>query len=239
MAMSKMYDLAWEVNGEQITLEQDAGIGEVVRMDLHPAHVRLLATECGLLQGDLNAWRRVATLERRLCVLRDRVAELDSLLWSVPGYPAGQGPTEDCRMSDLVLTLADEFCADMGLLNANAEPTHSERIADFSEQYARTREDESEGGPVPRDAHGTQPESPREGGGLNRREERTRDVLICIMAMELYGWEPGSERSTGATELINLARTRGFRLSYPTVRKHLREAWERATPIVGDLERAR
>lgn len=71
-----------------------------------------------------------------------------------------------------------------------------------------------------------------EGSAPSGREEKTRDVMLVTMACELYGWEPGSERSTGATELIARAKELGFTLSYPTVRKHLKESWERASPTL-------
>lgn len=84
-------------------------------------------------------------------------------------------------------------------------------------------------------AHGLQ----GDGATPGQREERTRDVMLVTMACELYGWEPGSERSTGATELILRAKELGFSLSYPTVRKHLKESWERAQPVrVSEVARA-
>jgi hypothetical protein len=75
---------------------------------------------------------------------------------------------------------------------------------------------------------------------LSQRQEKTRDVMLVTMARELYGWEPGGDRSTGATELIAQAKTNGFSLSYPTVREHLRLAWERCPPTddpAGDTRR--
>ncbi|QJW84361.1 hypothetical protein HK414_12990 [Ramlibacter terrae] len=70
--MNKMEELAREVTGDSVMLEQGAGFGEVDRVSLHALQVRLLAAEMGLLEGDGNAWRRVDALERRLRVLTDR-----------------------------------------------------------------------------------------------------------------------------------------------------------------------
>lgn len=67
-------------------------------------------------------------------------------------------------------------------------------------------------------------------GELSKAKEKTRDILIVVMAQELYGWEPGSERSTGATELIHLAKQYGYSLSHPTVRAHLQLACKRCPP---------
>lgn len=47
--MEKIYDLAFEIEGENIRLEQDAGIGEIHVIDLHMIHLRLLAERAGLL----------------------------------------------------------------------------------------------------------------------------------------------------------------------------------------------
>jgi hypothetical protein len=114
MAFTKLFDLSLEVDGERVNLEQDAGCGEVHRMELHVMHVRLLASEMGLMQGDANAWRRVATLERRMRVLCDRICALDDRLWAVPVYPPG-GNSEDANniYSDATRDLAIEFCADL------------------------------------------------------------------------------------------------------------------------------
>jgi hypothetical protein len=96
-----------------VMIEQDGGCGEVDRICLHSLHVRHLASELGLLKGDADAWTRVRTLERRLLILRDRIEQLDNMLWSVPCMPPGSGPTSDCVYSDSTLIIADEFCADL------------------------------------------------------------------------------------------------------------------------------
>jgi hypothetical protein len=121
MPMTKIFDMAYEVSDGQVSIEQDAGCGEVNTVWLHPIHIRLLATELGMLRGDPDQARRVQTLERRMLKLRDRIEALDALLWSVPVYPPGN-VTEDCMLSDTLLDLANEFCADCG----NQDETHGQ-----------------------------------------------------------------------------------------------------------------
>ena len=73
--LTKIYDLAFEVEGENIQLEQDAGCGEVSRITLHRTQVALLAEQMGVVRAplDVEAAQTIATLTRRLNVLRDRI----------------------------------------------------------------------------------------------------------------------------------------------------------------------
>lgn len=65
---------------------------------------------------------------------------------------------------------------------------------------------------------------------LGKREEKTVFVMLVTMFHELYGWQPGDPRSTGATELVHAAKELGFSLSLPTVRKYLELSWEQCPP---------
>lgn len=123
MQLRKMYDLAYGIDTEgDVHIEQDAGAGEVDRVLLHPMHVRLIASELGLLKGEEGAWRRVETLERRLTVLRDRIETLNGALFAEPIYPAGD-PRRDPNViySEATLEIAEEFCADLPFLTAGAD----------------------------------------------------------------------------------------------------------------------
>lgn len=132
MAMSKIWDLSYEVDGDSIYLEQDAGIGEVHRMELHSIHLRLLATEAGLLKGNINAWERVETLERRLSILVERIEELDAQLRSVPVFPPGsRGDDPELMLSGFLVDLGQEFVADfpsVGLEESHqVTPSHTSK----------------------------------------------------------------------------------------------------------------
>lgn len=112
MAMSKIPELAYEIDGDAIRLEQDAGCGEVHRIDLHPIHVRLIAGELNLMQGDADAWHRVATLERRLRVLLDRIDRLDDLI-SLAAQKGHEDLEVESALAYATWELATEFCHDL------------------------------------------------------------------------------------------------------------------------------
>ena len=69
---------------------------------------------------------------------------------------------------------------------------------------------------------------------LSTKEEQTRDAIIVALTMELYGWDPASERSTGVTGVLRLLEANGMPRSYNTVREHLKLAWQRCQPKVLD-----
>ena len=77
--MTKIYDLAYEVNGDTISLEQDLGCGDVSRIDLHRIHLRLLAEELGLVSSSssIKAHSAVARLSRQMRTLCKRIDQLE------------------------------------------------------------------------------------------------------------------------------------------------------------------
>ena len=110
---TKIPDLAYEIHGDCVNLEQDCGVGEVDRVTMHPIHVRLIASEMGLLQGDSDAWRRVEMLERRMRVLADRIDRMDDMVRAA----AAKGHEDlevECAFSFASWELATEFCMDLG-----------------------------------------------------------------------------------------------------------------------------
>lgn len=48
MALTKIYGMAYEVDGDQITIEQDVGCGETSAVYLNRIHLELLAQEAGV-----------------------------------------------------------------------------------------------------------------------------------------------------------------------------------------------
>jgi hypothetical protein len=146
MPFTKILDMAYEVNGDHITIEQDAGCGEIDTVSLHAIHVRLIAGEMGMLRGTPDESQRVEALQRRLHVLRDRIQELDELLWSVPCFPPGE-VTHDCRMSEMLMELANEFCADVpDRRGTHGQPTENPRdTADVTQGHAASRTVAAEG----------------------------------------------------------------------------------------------
>lgn len=73
-------ELMEDKQGSLILLEQDSG-GNLDRIAIHPIHIRYMAEKFGLIPtSDPQAARTIATLERRLRVLRDRIDELADYL---------------------------------------------------------------------------------------------------------------------------------------------------------------
>jgi hypothetical protein len=134
MQLEKMFDLAWGIDGNTISLEQDCGIGEVHRIDLHSIHVRLLASELGMFKGDEDAWRRVSTLERRMRMLLARIDRLDTLLLSAAERGHENLETETIY-SAATLDLAEEFCAELGV----TEPALQNSNGSVSDTQAEPR----------------------------------------------------------------------------------------------------
>jgi hypothetical protein len=78
--MTKIFDLNFEIDGDNIRLEQDAGIGEVHTVDLHLCQLRLLAERTGLLSPvPVVAWPR--GFKQRLMRLQASVDYLADDCW--------------------------------------------------------------------------------------------------------------------------------------------------------------
>lgn len=110
--MTKIYDLAYEINGDTINLEQDMGCGEISRIDLHPMHLRVLCTEAGLFRGDADAWREVEKLARRIRVLADRIEHLGEYL-SLYSDSDHADLSYEQTYANATLDIAEEFVADL------------------------------------------------------------------------------------------------------------------------------
>src|SRR5450830_760089 len=86
-----------------LLLEQDTG-GNVDRVQVHPLHFRLAPT------GDPTATRTIATLQRRLRLVREEVALLDD--WLHAESSADRINLEEMVKARDILTMLDEFIAD-------------------------------------------------------------------------------------------------------------------------------
>jgi hypothetical protein len=65
---------------------------------------------------------------------------------------------------------------------------------------------------------------------LSAKQERTRDKILVSLAVEAIGWDPASERSTGAARIVQIAEDLGLSVSVNAVKEHLRLAWDRCPP---------
>ncbi|MCB8747643.1 hypothetical protein LHU53_12080 [Rhodoferax sp. U2-2l] len=95
-----------------IILEQDTG-GDISHVYLHPVHLRALAEKAGLVEtSDPQAAKTIATLTRRLLVLRDRIDHLGDYLTNHSDH---QHSNLDYELTYITATanIATEFCADL------------------------------------------------------------------------------------------------------------------------------
>lgn len=120
--LTQIHDLAFEVEGENIQLEQDAGCGEVSHITLHRTQVALLAEQMGVVRAplDVEAAQTIATLTRRLNVLRDRIDHMAHWLAN----------HSDSRHADLTYEqtyatatadIANEFCHGLSAVSSSAD----------------------------------------------------------------------------------------------------------------------
>jgi hypothetical protein len=95
-----------------ILLESDNG-GNVDRVAIHPVHLRYMAEKSGLVAtSDPTANRTIATLTRRLNLLRDRIDHLGEWL-SKHSDPLHADLSYGCTYATATADIAAEFCADL------------------------------------------------------------------------------------------------------------------------------
>ena len=96
-----------------IELEQQNGLDEPDRIEVHPIHIRHIAETMGLVStSDPQAARTIATLQRRLRVLLDRINHLDDWLHQHSDMEHADLSYEQ-TYSMATWELAREFCADL------------------------------------------------------------------------------------------------------------------------------
>ena len=103
-----------------IVLEQDSG-GNIDRVAIHAVHVRYIAEKMGLVESsDPQAQKSIATLTRRLLVLRERVDHMAYWL-------ANHSDTKNVDLSyeqtyaTATADIAQEFCAELEGVQACTE----------------------------------------------------------------------------------------------------------------------
>jgi hypothetical protein len=96
-----------------IELEQQNGLDDPDRIQIHPLHVRLMAERLGLVPvSDVNAARTVATMVRRLQVLHARIDNLAEWL-AVHSDHEHADLSYEMTYARATADIADEFCADL------------------------------------------------------------------------------------------------------------------------------
>jgi hypothetical protein len=92
-----------------ILLEQDSG-GNIDRLAIHPIHLRYMAEKFGLIDtSDPQAVKTIATLKRRLIVLRDRINHLADLL-TIQSDQAHANLDYEMTYANAMADIASEFC---------------------------------------------------------------------------------------------------------------------------------
>lgn len=111
--MTAIPDLAFEINGDLVNLEQDAGCGEKVYVSLHRSQVAFLAAELGIVRAphDGEALRTIETLQRRMRALHRRIVHLDDWLHGLSDEHADL--SYERAFSCAIRDLADEFCTEL------------------------------------------------------------------------------------------------------------------------------
>lgn len=120
---TKLFDLSFEIDGDTINLEQDAGCGTVDRIALHRLHVAHIAEQMGIVKAppDAEAAQTIATLTRRLLVLRDRVDHLAH--WLAHHSDSDHADlTYEQTYARATADIAAEFCDELECTSAAPEP---------------------------------------------------------------------------------------------------------------------
>lgn len=101
--------------GPAIILEQQSdGMTDPNTVICHPWQLRAVCEQFGLAgSGDAQARKTIATLERRLQKLRDRIEHLDHWLWNLSDSDHADLDYER-TYSQCTRELAEEFCFDVG-----------------------------------------------------------------------------------------------------------------------------
>lgn len=123
MARTKIFDVAYEIEGDDITIEQDAGCGEVHRITLHRIHLDQLARQAGLLNTPPSAIGN-DLMSRHLTAIRDRALALYELLESTPIFPPRQEEPEDVELARKLYEAIEQLCT----LEVNRESTTRRRF---------------------------------------------------------------------------------------------------------------
>jgi len=120
-AIFKHYDLTAERTGDEITLTQQTDYSEPDIVTLHPWQLRAVCEEFGLIASDPTTAKHIATLERRLLVLADRVGHLaDYLITQSVSQHADLSYEQ--TYAEATADLASEFVAELDSAQTGTEP---------------------------------------------------------------------------------------------------------------------
>jgi hypothetical protein len=130
-------ETADDENGQFIILSQDDGSNKG-GVAIHHIHLRYLVEQFGLTETSTQqANKTIATLERRLLALRDRMESLHDYLVNHSDHKHAD-LTFEVTYATATLDIADEFCADFDT-TANVPTMEADNVPTDSGQVANGR----------------------------------------------------------------------------------------------------
>lgn len=98
-------------NGPVILLTQQSDYSEPDEVLMHPWQLRALCEHFGLMEADPQAAKTIATLQRRMLILRDRIDELGQYMTDHSDHKHAD-LSHELNTITMLAELADEWCAD-------------------------------------------------------------------------------------------------------------------------------
>lgn len=98
-------------NGPAIMLTQQEGIEDPDTIVVHPWQLRAACEHLGLIASDQQAEKTIATLQRRMVLLSDRIGNLHNYLVNHSDHKHADLSYE-VTYTTACMDLADEFCAE-------------------------------------------------------------------------------------------------------------------------------
>lgn len=128
--MTKIDGLAFEIEGDQIMLEQDGGCGEVDRIAVHPIHLRYLAESLGLVSAvsasGEELLRDLSRYKRALLMIRERAAQLHNNIYGLSqlgheemGIEVAQSAALADFAEHICVEFEDDFIAELRPVSAS------------------------------------------------------------------------------------------------------------------------
>ena len=119
-----------------ILLEQDS-CGNIDRVAIHPIHLRYMAEKMGLVESsDPTAAKTIATLQRRMLALRDRIESLADWMARYSDHKHAD-PSHETTLLHAMADLAREWCHDFEE-SERAAPNSPLPVVDIANPTERT-----------------------------------------------------------------------------------------------------
>lgn len=104
-------EMLTDERGSFIELKQQDGYGDQVSVYLHPWQLKTILQELGVIAADQEAAKKIATLERLLLVLRERIVTMHDYLCNNSDHKHAD-LTWEVTFATATVDIANEFCAD-------------------------------------------------------------------------------------------------------------------------------